>query len=55
MALAWVRQQEAVTAPIVRPQLHHLDDAVASLDVELTADELEALGADYAPRANEGF
>ncbi|PPG03671.1 MULTISPECIES: aldo/keto reductase [unclassified Rathayibacter] len=56
VALAWVRQQEAVTAPIVgATKLHHLDDAVASLDVELTADELEALGADYAPRANEGF
>ena len=56
IALAWVRQQEAVTAPIVgATKMQHLEDAVASVDVELTAEELEALGADYAPRFNEGF
>ncbi|QJU52996.1 aldo/keto reductase [Herbiconiux sp. KACC 21604] len=56
VALAWVRQQEAVTAPIVgatKPQ--HLDDAVASLDVTLSADELAALEAPYTPRLPEGF
>jgi len=56
IALAWVRQQEAVTAPIVgATKMSHLEDAVASVDVELTAEELESLGADYAPRFNEGF
>ncbi|PPF24561.1 aldo/keto reductase [Rathayibacter rathayi] len=56
VALAWVRQQEAVTAPIVgATELRHLDDAVASLDLELSAAELAALGTDYLPRANEGF
>ncbi|PPF31159.1 alcohol dehydrogenase [Rathayibacter tritici] len=56
VALAWVRQQEAVTAPIVgATRLRHLDDAVASLELELSADELAALGADYLPRASEGF
>ncbi|AZZ49315.1 aldo/keto reductase [Rathayibacter rathayi] len=56
VALAWVRQQEAVTAPIVgATRLRHLDDAVASLDLELSAAELAALGTDYLPRANEGF
>lgn len=56
VALAWVRQQEAVTAPIVGgTRLRHLDDAVASLDLELSAAELAALGTDYLPRANEGF
>ncbi|MCM6763149.1 aldo/keto reductase [Rathayibacter sp. ZW T2_19] len=56
VALAWVRQQEAVTAPIVgATKMHHLEDAVASVELELTADELTALGADYAPRFNEGF
>ncbi|WKK71793.1 aldo/keto reductase [Rathayibacter oskolensis] len=56
VALAWVRQQPVVTAPIVgATKMQHLEDAVASVDVELTADELEALGADYAPRFNEGF
>ncbi len=56
VALAWVRQQEAVTAPIVgatKPQ--HLDDAVASLDVTLSAEELAALEAPYTPRLPEGF
>src|ERR1700712_5725803 len=40
VALAWVRQQAAVTSPIVgatKPQ--HLDDAVASLALTLTPDE----------------
>jgi len=56
IALAWVRQQQAVTAPIVgATKMHHLDDAVASVDLELSAEELSALGADYAPRSNEGF
>ncbi|OOB89717.1 aldo/keto reductase [Rathayibacter sp. VKM Ac-2630] len=56
IALAWVRQQQAVTAPIVgATKMHHLDDAVASVDLELGAEELSALGADYAPRFNEGF
>ncbi|NQX04095.1 aldo/keto reductase [Rathayibacter sp. VKM Ac-2856] len=56
IALAWVRQQEAVTAPIVgATKMQHLEDAVASVDVELTAEELESLGGDYAPRFNEGF
>ncbi|QHC67210.1 aldo/keto reductase [Rathayibacter sp. VKM Ac-2759] len=56
VALAWVRQQPVVTAPIVgATKMQHLEDAVASVDVELTPDELEALGADYAPRVNEGF
>lgn len=56
VALAWVRQQRAVTAPIVgvtRPS--HLSDAVASLDVELDREELDALEAPYTPRAPEGF
>jgi 1-deoxyxylulose-5-phosphate synthase len=56
VALAWVRQQPAVTAPIVGvTKRSHLDDAVASLDLELTADELAALEAPYTPRRPEGF
>ncbi|MDR1711344.1 MAG: aldo/keto reductase [Propionibacteriaceae bacterium] len=56
VALAWVRQQRAVTAPIVgatKPE--HLADAVASVDLELTPEELAALEAPYTPRAPEGF
>lgn len=56
VALAWVRQQSAVTAPIIGvTKPHHLDDAVASLTVELDSDELAALESPYTPRLPEGF
>ncbi len=56
VALAWVRQQEAVTSPIVgATKPHHLDDAVASVDLWLTDDELDALEAPYITREPEGF
>jgi aryl-alcohol dehydrogenase-like predicted oxidoreductase len=56
VALAWVRQQSAVTAPIVgATSQRHLDDAVASLDVELTDAELARLAEPYTPRDPEGF
>ena len=51
VALAWVRQQPAVTAPIIgATKQHHLDDAVASLALELNDDELATLAAPYSPR-----
>jgi len=54
VALAWVRQQEAITAPIVgATKPLHLDDAVASLDLVLDADELASLEAPYVPRLPE--
>lgn len=56
VALAWVRQQSAVTAPIVgatRPQ--HLDDAVASVELTLSEAEREQLEGAYTPRLPEGF
>jgi aryl-alcohol dehydrogenase (NADP+) len=55
VALAWLMAQPAVTAPIVgvtKPQ--HLSDAVAAVDLELSADEVEQLGADYVPHAIAG-
>lgn len=56
VALAWLRQQTAVTAPIVGvTKAHHLTDAVASLDLELDREELDVLEAPYTPRAPEGF
>ncbi len=56
VALAWVRQRSVVTAPIVgATKPHHLDDAVASLALDLTADELTALESPYTPRNPEGF
>ncbi|TFD88511.1 aldo/keto reductase [Cryobacterium lactosi] len=56
VALAWVRQQPAVTSPIVgATRAHHLADAVASVDLTLTDDELARLAAPYRPHAPEGF
>jgi aryl-alcohol dehydrogenase-like predicted oxidoreductase len=56
VALAWVSGNPAVTAPIVgatRP--NHLDDAIASLDLVLSAEERARLEAPYTPRLPEGF
>jgi aryl-alcohol dehydrogenase (NADP+) len=56
IALAWVRAQQAVTAPIIgATKLEHLEDAVASLDVELTAEECASLENAYTPRLPEGY
>ena len=56
VALAWVAQQPSVTAPIVgASQLHHLDDAVAALALQLTPAELAALEEPYVPHAVAGF
>jgi aryl-alcohol dehydrogenase-like predicted oxidoreductase len=56
VALAWLLHQPAVTAPIVgatRP--HHVDDAVAAVDLHLSDEELSRLTADYVPHRAEGF
>src|SRR5580700_9941686 len=51
IALAWLRSQPVVTAPLVGAnKTAQIDDAVASLDIELTADELTLLEAPYTPR-----
>ena len=56
VALAWVAANPAVTAPIVgATKPHHLDDAVAALDLTLTDDEVALLERDYAPRPVAGF
>jgi aryl-alcohol dehydrogenase-like predicted oxidoreductase len=56
VALAWVLHNPAVSAPIVgATKAHHLDDAVAAVDLELTADEVARLEAAYEPRAWAGF
>ena len=56
IALAWVAHHPAVTAPIVgATKQHHLDDAIASIDIVLTHDELRALEAPYTPQPVSGF
>lgn len=50
VALAWLLAKPAVTAPIVgATKLHHIDDAVAALEVELSAQEIAALERPYRP------
>jgi aryl-alcohol dehydrogenase-like predicted oxidoreductase len=56
VALAWMLQKPYVTAPIVgASKPHHLDDAVAAVEVELTTEEIAALEEPYTPRAVAGF
>jgi len=51
IALAWVLKHPVVDAPIVgATKKHHLTDAVAALDIELTADEVTALEKHYTHR-----
>ena len=55
VALAWLMAQPAVSSPIVgvtKPE--HLTDAVAAVDLVLTGDEIEELGAGYVPHAIAG-
>jgi aryl-alcohol dehydrogenase-like predicted oxidoreductase len=56
VALAWLLRQKGVTAPIVgATQLHHLDDAVAALSVQLSDEEAKLLEELYVPHAVVGF
>ena len=56
VGLAWVLAKRGVSAPIVgASKASQLDDAVAALDLELTADEIQRLEAPYVPHAVSGF
>jgi aryl-alcohol dehydrogenase-like predicted oxidoreductase len=56
IALAWVLKHPLVSAPIVGfTKPHHLTDALAALDVQLTAEEIEALEAPYEAHSVTGF
>ena len=55
VALAWMLSRPGVTAPIVgASKLGHLDEAIAALDVTLTADECARLEERYQPHAVVG-
>ncbi|MFB7243683.1 alcohol dehydrogenase [Streptomyces populi] len=55
VALAWLLRRDGVTAPIVGATREgHVDDAVASLDLELSDKETEELERSYTPRAISG-
>ncbi|MBF8641606.1 MULTISPECIES: aldo/keto reductase [Pseudomonas] len=56
VALAWVVQKPGISAPIIgasKPQ--HLEDAVAALSLNLTAEEIARLEEPYVPHGVVGF
>ncbi len=56
IALAWVLQKPEVTSPIIgATKAGHIDDAVAALDVELSAEENRALEEAYVPHPVTGL
>ena len=50
IALAWILTKPGVTAPIVgASKMYQLDDAIAALEISLSADEIRALEEPYKP------
>jgi aryl-alcohol dehydrogenase-like predicted oxidoreductase len=56
IGLAWLLGRPGVAAPIVgATKLEHLEAAIRAVDLQLTADERQALEAPYTPHAVRGF
>jgi aryl-alcohol dehydrogenase-like predicted oxidoreductase len=56
VALAWVSRNPTVSAPIIgATKPDHLDDAIASLDLVLTDDEVARLESPYTPQPVREF
>ena len=56
VALAWLVGRPGITAPIIgATKPHHIDDAVAALDLVLTDAELQQLETAYEPHDPAGF
>lgn len=56
IAMAWVLSNPVVAAPIIgATKPHHLDDAAAAIDIDLTPEEITALTEHYTVRAAGGF
>lgn len=56
IALGWMLQKPAVTAPIIgASKMNHLDDAVAALEVNLSPNEMAELEEPYIPHPVLGF
>ncbi|MEM7664970.1 MAG: aldo/keto reductase [Pseudomonadota bacterium] len=55
LALAWHFTRPAVTAPIIgATKTHHIEAAVAALDIELSDEEIAALETPYRPKSPTG-
>ena len=56
IALAWMLSKPVITAPIIgATKSGHLEDAVASLSVRLSEEEIQKLEEDYRPHPVLGF
>src|SRR5580704_4557422 len=56
VALAWMLNKPYVTSPIVgATKPHHLEDAMAALELKLSPDEIDRLEEPYVPHAVSGF
>ena len=56
IATAWMLSRPAVTAPIIgATKPHHIDDAVAAVDLVLSEDEITRLEEPYRPHAVAGY
>ena len=56
VALAWMLHKPVITAPIIgATKPHHLEDAVAALDVTLSPEEIASLEEPYVPHPVLGF
>jgi len=56
VALAWLLQKPAVTAPIIgATRIHHLEDAMGALSVKLSPEQIAALEERYVPHRVAGF
>jgi aryl-alcohol dehydrogenase (NADP+) len=50
VALAWVLSKPEVAAPIVgASKMHHLEDALKALELQLDAEEVKSLEEPYEP------
>lgn len=50
VALAWLLAQPGVSAPIIgASKMHQLEEAVAAIDLQLSAEELARLAEPYTP------
>jgi aryl-alcohol dehydrogenase-like predicted oxidoreductase len=55
VALAWLQHKPGMVAPIIgASKPHHLDDALASVNVKLSAEEIARLEEPYIPHAIAG-
>ena len=56
VALAWLLAKPGITSPIIgASKPHHLQDALAALEVRLTPEQVARLEAPYVPHAVAGF